>query len=150
MQQHPVRVLIVDDFKPFRAWLSSKIKKADGFEVIGEAADGVEAVRMATRSAPDLILLDIGLPNTNGIQLGKQLRCIVPCAQIIFVTEHSEREIVHHASAHAEGYVLKQDVECDLLPAMHAIAQGLRGFLSRGLKPTEADTSNLRSAISSA
>jgi DNA-binding NarL/FixJ family response regulator len=116
----------VDDFQPFREWLSSKIKKADGFEVIGEAADGLEAVRMATKLVPDLILLDISLPKMDGIQSGKQLRNLVPSAQVIFVTEHSEREIVQYASEHSEGYVLKRDVERDLLPTMHAVSRGLK------------------------
>jgi len=126
MHRHLVRVLIVDDFQPFREWLSSKIKKADGFEVIGEAADGPEAVRMATKLVPDLVLLDISLPKMDGIQSGKQLRNAVPAAQVIFVTEHSEREIVQYASEHGEGYVLKRDVERDLLPTMKAVSRGLK------------------------
>jgi DNA-binding NarL/FixJ family response regulator len=133
---HPVRVLIVEDFQPFRELLSSKIKHMRGFELLAEAADGLEAVRMATELVPDLVLLDIGLPKIDGIESAKRIRKIIPSARVLFVSEHSESEIVQFACTHGEGYVLKRDVERDLLPAMNSVAYDHRAFVSRGLRKT--------------
>lgn len=69
MSNLDVRVLIVEDYKPYREFISSAIRKMPEFRVISEAADGTEAVRMAQELRPDLILLDVGLPSLNGIEV---------------------------------------------------------------------------------
>jgi len=69
--QKATRVLVVDDFKSFREWILSRLKTHAQFEIVGEASTGQDAIQMAERLNPDLILLDLGLPDINGIEAGK-------------------------------------------------------------------------------
>ena len=100
---------------------------------IDQAADGLEAVQKAELLAPDLVLLDIGLPTLNGIEAARQIRKIVPKSKIIFVSQESSCEVVHEAlDFGAWGYVLKARAATDLLAAVDAVLEG-RHFLSFGL-----------------
>jgi DNA-binding NarL/FixJ family response regulator len=123
MRQSYVRVLVVDDFKAFREWLCLKLEKAKGFKVVGEAADGLEAVQIAKQLVPDLVLLDVGLPRMDGVETEKQLRRILPSAKVLFVSAYPYRELVQSMSAGNPGYVLKRNAERELLPAMNAMVR---------------------------
>jgi DNA-binding NarL/FixJ family response regulator len=128
-----VRVLVVEDFEPFRQFLSSTLGKRPEFQVIGEVCDGLEAVRRAEELKPDLILLDIGLPGLNGIEVARQIRRLAPESKIIFVSQESSPELVEAAlSSGGLGYVLKTKAGTDLLPAIEAALEG-RQFVSSGL-----------------
>ena len=101
-----VRILLVDDFEPFRRLICSILKPKQDLSVVSEACDGLEAVRKAQEYKPDLILLDIGLPPSNGIEAARQIRKLVPDSQIIFVTQESSPEVVEEAlNVEARGYV---------------------------------------------
>jgi DNA-binding NarL/FixJ family response regulator len=114
-----VRVLVVDDFKQWRQWVCSLLETRPEICVVAEAGDGLEAVQKAQELKPDLILLDIGLPSLNGIEVAKRIRQVAPNAGIIFLTLNSDKEIVRAAlSTGAQGYVLKTDASRDLLPAL--------------------------------
>jgi len=129
----PVRVLVVDDYEPFRCYLRATLEARPELQVIGEASDGLEAVQKARELQPALILLDIGLPTLNGIEAAHQISRFVPAATILFVSQNSDVEIVNEALSNgAKGYVRKQDASSDLVPAMEAALRGER-FVSKSL-----------------
>jgi DNA-binding NarL/FixJ family response regulator len=128
-----VRVLVVEDFAPFSQFIRLTLAKRPDVQVIGEVADGLEAVQNAELLQPDLVLLDIGLPGLNGIEAARQIRKQAPESKIIFLSQESSWEVVEEAlSLGAWGYVLKEKAAIDLLAAMDAVHDG-RHFLSFGL-----------------
>jgi DNA-binding NarL/FixJ family response regulator len=129
----PVRVLIVDDDEPWRRWIYSELGNRRQFQIVGEASDGLEAVRKAGELKPDIILLDISLPSLNGFEVANRIARISPGSKMIFLTTESDLELVQQAlSSGATGYVLKFDANKELLPAIAAVIQGSR-FLSKRL-----------------
>jgi DNA-binding NarL/FixJ family response regulator len=129
-----IRILVVDDFEPWRRSVCLVLNELSDVQVVGEAEDGWEAVQVAQRLKPDLILLDIGLPNLNGLEAAKRIRQAVPGARILFLTVDSDQDIVRAAlTSGAQGYVLKTDAGTELLPAIAAILRGER-FVSSGIK----------------
>ena len=121
----PIRVLVVEDFAPFRRFLCSTLAKMPALQVICEVADGQEAVQKAQELTPDLILLDIGLPTLNGIAAARQIRNLVPASKIIFVTQESSAEVVQEAlRTGALGYVVKTTANGNLLAAVEAVLEG--------------------------
>jgi DNA-binding NarL/FixJ family response regulator len=121
----PVRVLVVDDYVPFRQFVVSELGKRPELQVIGEACDGLEAVQKAEELQPDLIVLDIGLPTLNGIEASKRIHKLVPGAQILFVTQNNDADVVEAALSNgAIGYVLKPNASKELLHAVDAVLQG--------------------------
>ncbi|HEY6301727.1 MAG TPA: response regulator transcription factor [Terriglobales bacterium] len=133
MDTSPVSVLVVEDFEPFRQFLSSTLGKRPEFQVICEVSDGSEAVRRAEDLKPDLILLDIELPGLSGIDAARQIRRLAPESKIIFVSQESSPDLVQEAlSSGGLGYVLKTKAATDLLPAVEAVLEG-RQFVTSGL-----------------
>jgi len=127
-----IRLLVVDDYEPFRRFVCSTLRKRP-FQIVGEASDGVAAVRQAEELKPDLILLDIGLPRLNGLQAAQEIRKLSPDSKIIFVSQESSPEVVQEAlSLGARGYVAKTRAASDLLAAVEAVLEGKR-FVSSGL-----------------
>jgi len=122
-----IRVLVVEDFLPFRQFIRSTIEKKSGLQVICEVADGFEAVRRAEDLKPDLILLDVGLPTLNGIEAARQIRKLSSESKILFVSQESSADVVQEAlSTGAHGYVFKTQAGSDLLPAVEAVIMGKR------------------------
>jgi DNA-binding NarL/FixJ family response regulator len=133
MQSSSIRVLVVEDFEPFRKLMCSILDQRPNLQVISEASDGQEAVQKAEELKPDLILLDIGLPTLNGIEAARQIGKVSPESKIIFVTQESSPEVVQAAlSLGAWGYVVKTRAASDLLVAIEAVLEG-KQFASRGL-----------------
>lgn len=127
------RVLVVDDHEPWRRQVRALLHCHGTSQVIGEAADGVDAVQRAQELAPDLILLDIELPSMNGIEAARKILTNDPRARILFVTAHRSWDIAEAAFATgAHGYLLKQDAGHELLPATQAVARD-RPFISTAL-----------------
>ena len=123
--RQPFRVLVVDDFEPWRDFVSSKIVMKPQLQVVGEASDGLEAVQKAVELKPDLILLDIGLPTLSGIEAARQIRKLAPESKIIFLSQESSAEIVQEAlSLGAWGYVVKTMAESELLTAVETVISG--------------------------
>jgi DNA-binding NarL/FixJ family response regulator len=120
-----VRFLVVDDFEPFRRFVCSTLGRRPDSQVVGEASDGLEAVQKAVELQPDLILLDIGLPNLNGIQAARQIRKVIPESKIIFLTQESSAEVVQEAlNLGARGYVIKIAAASELLIAVETVLSG--------------------------
>jgi DNA-binding NarL/FixJ family response regulator len=117
-----VRVLVVEDFLPFRQLICATLGTRPDLQVICEASDGLEAVQKAEELQPDLILLDIGLPTLNGLDAAQQIRRLAPDSRIIFVSQESSADVVESAlGLGALGYVAKTRVASDLLDAVDAV-----------------------------
>jgi DNA-binding NarL/FixJ family response regulator len=117
-----MRVLVVEDFAPFRQFVTSTLGKAPDVDVICEVSDGLEAVQKAQELKPDLILLDIGLPTLNGIEAARRIRKLSPESTIVFVSQESSADVVQEAlSLGASAYVLKARAAIELLPVVNAV-----------------------------
>ncbi|MGC2616254.1 MAG: response regulator transcription factor [Terracidiphilus sp.] len=122
-------MIIVEDFLSFRKFISTKLQQRSDLQVICEVSDGLEAVQKAEALQPDLILLDVGLPTLNGMEVARQLRDLAPKSKIIFLSQETSPEFVQHAaSLGAWGYVFKANAESDLLAAIDAVLSGRRFF----------------------
>jgi DNA-binding NarL/FixJ family response regulator len=145
--ERSVRVLIVDDYAPFRHFLCARLEGLPLLQLVGEAADGIEAVRKAQDLLPDLVLMDIGLTGLNGIQAARKIRELLPATKILFVSENRSKEIAQEAlRSGADGYVVKSDAANELLPAVESALQGIpfiSASLSDRLELHSADTSPL-------
>jgi DNA-binding NarL/FixJ family response regulator len=126
------RVIVVEDFEPFRRMVCSNLAVIPGLRVVAEVSDGIEAVRKAQELQPDLILLDIGLPSLNGIEAARQIRSLSPQSKILFVSQETDVDVVEEALSLGTGYVVKTRVAQDLLRAVEAVRRGGR-FVSAGL-----------------
>lgn len=133
-----IRILVVDDFQPFRRMIASMLAKVPGMEIVGEASDGAEAVRKARELKPELILLDISLPQLNGIEAGRRIDKVAPRSKILFVSQDNSPEIVEAAlGTGAWGYVVKANMGVELLVAVNAVLRGERFVSERALQLRE-------------
>jgi DNA-binding NarL/FixJ family response regulator len=115
----PIRVLVVEDHEPiFRSICSILLNSR--FQVVAHAVDGVEAVRKSADLQPDVILLDIGLPQLSGIEAAKQIRKLCPHSKILFVSQQIDAAVVEMALGLGSGYVFKSCIQADLLPAIES------------------------------
>jgi DNA-binding NarL/FixJ family response regulator len=113
--------------------LLNQLQKQPELQVIGEVSDGLEAVQKAQELQPDLILLDIGLPSLNGLEVARRIGKVSPASRILFVSENRSADIAEEAlSTGASGYVVKSDAGSELLPAVKAVLEGRR-FISASL-----------------
>ena len=128
-----IRVLIVDDFEPWRQFTRSILLQLPNVQIIGEATDGLEAIQQAEAQEPDLILLDIGLPKLNGLEVASRLTKNAHPAKIIFLTAENDPDAVRRAMSNgAMGYIQKKESKAELLPAIQAVLRGDK-FISRRL-----------------
>ena len=126
------KVLVVEDFERFRRFICSVLQERNGFQIT-EASDGLEALQRIQDKSPDLILLDIGLPRLNGMEVARRVRRLSPSSRILFLTQESSSDVVREAlSIGALGYVHKSHVRTELLPAIEAVLNGKR-FVSSSL-----------------
>ena len=115
------RVLVVEDFAPIRRQICSLLATSPGLHVVGEAADGLEAVQKAAELKPDLVLFDIGLPKLNGLQAAQRILALAPQTRIIFVSQESSPEVVEEALKFARVYVQKTSIVTQLLSAVNTV-----------------------------
>lgn len=121
---HVTRVLVVEDFPAYREFLSSLVNRYSGFQAIGEAEDGEKAVELALLLKPDVVLMDIGLPKLNGLEVTRRLKAFVPSAKVIFVTGHADVDFMEEAfRLGACAFIAKTHVGSQLLPALAAAAK---------------------------
>jgi len=123
------RIFIAEDFEPFRQFIRSVLRERSEYQLVGEASDGLEAVQRIEELRPDLILLDIGLPSLNGIEVAKRAAAKVRHAKILFISQESSLEVIEEASrVGGHGYVHKLRAQSDLLPAIEAVLNDKRYF----------------------
>jgi len=136
MRHESLRILIAEDFSPWRILMRSILHAVDGWTIVSEATDGVTAAQQAAELLPDVVILDLGLPYLNGIEAAEQIRQGSPGSKIIFVTSESDRDIKNLVmEGGAQGYVLKRDVATHLVPTIAAAALGMDGFGDAYLTP---------------
>lgn len=149
MAESELRILIVEDQTIVREGLCAMLATKPGLQVVGVAADGDEAVRQALRLRPDVILMDLIMPNKGGICATREIVAQWPEARILILTSFSDdTQIVEALRAGAQGYVLKQDVGQELVNALHHVHAGqtpLNPLVARQLvqslaAPRRADT----------
>ena len=119
-----IRILLVDDHPIVRQGLKTLLEGHSGWEVIGEASDGAEAVEKAKDLSPDVMVLDVTMPRMNGLEACRLLRQECPELEILFVTQHDSPQMMREAlEAGARGYVVKSNAARDLLAAVDAVSQ---------------------------
>jgi DNA-binding NarL/FixJ family response regulator len=123
-----LRVLLADDHGIVRRGLKALIEEA-GLAVVGEAADGLEAIRLTEELRPDLLIVDIGMPKLNGIEVTARSQKLVPAPGVLILSMHADESyIIRALAAGARAYLLKDATDEDLLPALRAVASGKHFF----------------------
>ena len=121
----PIRVMVVDDHSIVREGLRQVLQADGGFDVVGEAANGAEALAIAARERPDVILLDITMPGDSGLVVAQQLRLEVPEARVLILSVHDDAEyVLESVRAGAHGYLRKDTTPADLRSAIRAVHNG--------------------------
>jgi two-component system response regulator NreC len=119
------RVLVADDHTMIRQGLISILRGQAEFEVVGEAADGHEAVEKALESRPDVVVLDISMPRLNGLEAARRIRKALPRTRILVLTMHDDEEyVLRTVRAGASGYVVKDGAAAELVAAIRAVSAG--------------------------
>lgn len=129
----PIRVLLADDHAVVRDGLRMVLETLGGITVVGQAADGRTAVDLAQRLCPDVVLMDISMPELNGIEATRKIRESRPAVRVIMLSMHATSEHVYHAfQAGAHGYVLKESASREVIDAIRAVKLGRR-YISQNI-----------------
>jgi two-component system response regulator NreC len=129
-----VRILLADDHTVMRAGLRLLLERHEDFEVVGEAADGRQAVEIATELKPAVVVMDIAMPQLNGVEAARQILNRDPDTAIVMLSMHSDESyVLRSLKAGARAYLLKDSAEADLVSAIQAIIEG-KSFFSPGVR----------------
>ena len=135
----PFKILLADDHVMFRRGVRSMIQGMDNVEVVGEAGDGFELLRLLKDIHPHLVIMDISMPNLRGLEATREIKILDPGIKVLILSMHKEREYLYHAlTAGAEGYLLKEDADGELIAAIETLRQG-GTFISSLLSNQMAD-----------
>ena len=131
-----IKVLLADDHTIVRKGLCSLLEEEEGIEVIGEAEDGREAIKLVEKLHPDIVVMDIAMPGLNGLEATRQLRRLYPEIKILILSMYANEEYVFQTlQAGAEGYLVKKAAPSELVLAIKAVHQG-NSFLSTSISRT--------------
>jgi DNA-binding NarL/FixJ family response regulator len=126
-----VRILIADDHELFRRGLAAELTQVPGWVVAGEAGNGRDAVELAAALKPDLVVLDLTMPELNGLEAARKIISANPAARVLILTAHESDQLVREVlSAGAQGYVLKSDAGRILIAALQSLLDGRSFFTS--------------------
>jgi DNA-binding NarL/FixJ family response regulator len=121
----PFKIMLADDHVMFRRGVRSLIQGMPDVEVVGEAGDGLELLRLLRESKPDLVIMDISMPNLRGLEATREIKSLDPEIKVLILTMHKDREYLYHAlTAGAEGYLLKEDADGELISAIETLRRG--------------------------
>ena len=135
----PVSILLADDHPLFLQGLRAQLEK-DGFTVVGEGANGMEAIKLAEKFRPDIVILDFSMPRLNGLDAAKEIRRVSPRSKMILLTVHQEEEYVIEAiNAGIKGYVLKAEAATVIGEAIREVNLG-NAYLSPGIARFAVDS----------
>jgi DNA-binding NarL/FixJ family response regulator len=133
LTKHPIRVLLADDHGLMRAGLRALLQPEPDIHVVGEAQDGAEALRLAANLCPDVILADISMPPTDGIEVARLLSQSSPSMRVLILTMHEDGNLARDAmAAGARGYIIKRALEAELTTAIRLVAKG-QSYVHRDL-----------------
>jgi DNA-binding NarL/FixJ family response regulator len=125
-----IRILLADDHTVVRDGLRVLLERQPGFEITGEASDGIEAVRVAEETNPDIVLMDIAMPLLNGIEATRRIVARCPKTGVLILSmHHDESYVLRSLNAGARGYLVKDTAKGDLITGIKAVYEG-RSFLS--------------------
>jgi DNA-binding NarL/FixJ family response regulator len=137
--ESPFKILLADDHVMFRRGVRSIIQGIPDVKVVGEANDGLELLRLLREVNPNLVILDISMPNLRGLEATREIKMIDPGVKVLILTMHKDREYLYHALvAGAEGYLLKEDADGELIQAIETLRKG-GTFISPLLSTQMAD-----------
>lgn len=121
----PYRIIIADDHMMFRQGIKRIIEETRDLAVVGEVNDGLELLKLLKTMTPDMVILDISMPNLRGIEATHEIKNTQPSIKVLILTMHKDKEHLFHAiSAGAEGYLLKEDADTELFSAIKTIRLG--------------------------
>lgn len=127
-----LRILLADDHEVVRGGARALIEKETGWEVCGEAVDGRKAVALAETLLPDIVVLDIGMPELNGLEAARKIKRALPNTEIVIFTGEENDQLIHEVFATgARSYILKSDISRHLVEAIRALGQHKHYFTSR-------------------
>ena len=121
----PFSILLADDHVMFRRGIQRIIQGINDVEVVGEANDGFELIALLKTTSPQLVILDISMPNLRGLEATREIKIINPEVKVLILTMHKDQEYLYHAFATgAEGYLLKEDADSELIFAIDTLKKG--------------------------
>ena len=141
-----IRIIVTDDHGLLRAGMRTLLDQQPDFDVVGEAENGSQALQMVNRLQPDVVLMDVSMPEMDGLEAMKRILTFDPEARVLLVTVHEDVGLMREAiQAGAVGYILKRAVETELINAIHAVMKGeiyihpamTRGFLEQANQPEQ-------------
>jgi DNA-binding NarL/FixJ family response regulator len=129
---NPLRILLADDHEIVREGVRGLIERQPGWEICGEASTGREAVALAAELKPDMVVMDIGMPELNGLDATRQIKKRVPEAEVLIFTANETEEVVRQVfQAGARGYLLKTEANKHLVPALEMLSKHRTYFSSK-------------------
>jgi two-component system response regulator NreC len=146
-----IRILIADDHGVMRAGLRALLNAEPDLQVVGEAVDGQEALRLTDELRPDVVLLDISMPGPGGIEVTRQLKASLPKTHVLILTVHEDEGLLREAiHAGAAGYITKRAIEPELINAIHAVRRGdlyVHPAMTRALLQEPPPSSSTKDAV---
>jgi len=136
----PADIFLADDHELFRKGIRALLEDHQNWRIVGEASNGREAVEKIVKLKPDIAILDVGMPEMNGLEATRQIMALLPSTRVLILTMHESEQLVREVlSAGARGYVLKSDPGTSLISAIQALLDN-KSFLASSLSDVVVET----------